>query len=161
MRLAGTSQPSASLPGLLFGSILGDRDCWKEGAMDRVEQEERRVSFEQLKKFGMKWAVLAAMRLDVGNQGVGVPADVDGRLKLARMKILSGCFSPCEVGCELSKIEAQLVSVGAALGEQCLRPWFELLGQAMQGILDPARIDDIPALRPVATDCQYLACHCG
>ncbi|RPH36390.1 MAG: hypothetical protein EHM91_16095 [Planctomycetota bacterium] len=129
--------------------------------MDAMGQEERRVSFEQLKKFGMKWAVLAAMRLDVGSQGISVPADMDARLKLARMKILSGCFSPCEVGCDLSKIEAQLVSVGADLGEHYLRPWFELLGQAMQGILDPARIDDIPALKPVATDCRYLACHCG
>jgi hypothetical protein len=123
--------------------------------------EERRVSFEQLKKFGMKWAVLAAMRLDVGHQNVRVPADVDDQLKLARMKILSGCFSPCEVGCTLSRIEGQLVAAGAELGAAYLRPWFELMGQAMQGVLDPARIDDIPALQPVAMDCKFLACHCG
>jgi hypothetical protein len=129
--------------------------------MNTVEREERKVSFEQLKKFGTRWAVLTALALDLARQGVRVPPETDEELKLARMKILSGCFSPCEVGCTLSKVEGQFVASGASLGEEYLRPWFDLLAQAMQGGIDPQRIADIPALQPVATDCKFLACHCG
>jgi hypothetical protein len=129
--------------------------------MATVEQEDRKVSFEQLKKFGTRWAVLTALSLDLARQEVRVAADVDEELKLARMKILSGCFSPCEVGCALGKVEGQLVAAGASLGEEYLRSWFNLLAQAMQGAIDPQRIADIPVLQPVATDCQFLVCRCG
>lgn len=129
--------------------------------MATVNHDERKVSFEWLKKFGLKWAVLTALALDLARQDVRVPADVNAQLKLTRMKIMSGCFSPCEVGCELGKIEGQLISVGASIGEDYLRPWFDLLGQAMEGRIDPSRITDIPALEPVANDCMFLACHCG
>ena len=129
--------------------------------MVTTQQDERRVSFEWLKKFGMKWAVLAALVIDVGKRGIRVPSDVNEQLKLARMKIMSGCFSPCEVGCVLGKLEGQLVSLGASLGEDYLRPWFDLLGQAMEGRIDPGRISDIPALEPLANDCKLLACRCG
>jgi hypothetical protein len=74
---------------------------------------------------------------------------------------MSGCFSPCEVGCALGQIEGQLVAAAASVGEDYVRRWLDLLGQAMQGLIDPRRTADIPALEPVATDCQYLACHCG
>lgn len=129
--------------------------------MGAVDQDDRKVSFEWLKKFGTKWAVLAALDVDLGRRGVRVPHEVDEQLKLGRMKIMSGCFSPCEVGCLLGKVEGQLISVGSALGADYLRPWFDLLGQAMEGRIDPRRLSDIPALKPVATDCQFLACHCG
>jgi hypothetical protein len=129
--------------------------------MATMDQEERKVSFELLKKFGMRWAVLTALGLDMGGQGVSVPAVVWDELKLARMKILSGCFSPCEVNCALGKVEGKLISVGARLGPDYLRPWFELLADAMEGRIDPGRIHEIPALQPVATDCQFLRCQCG
>jgi hypothetical protein len=129
--------------------------------MATVDQDERKVSFEWLKKFGMKWAVLAALVVDLGKRGVRVPTDANEQLKLARMKIMSGCFSPCEVGCALGKLEGQLVAIGSSLGEDYLRPWFDLLGQAMEGRIDPGRISEIPALAPVANDCKLLACRCG
>jgi hypothetical protein len=129
--------------------------------MTTADQEERKVSFEWLKKFGTKWAVLTALGLDLAKRGIRVPPDLNEQLKLARMKIMSGCFSPCEVGCTLSKVEGQLISVGSSLGEDYLRPWFDLLGQAMEGRIDPQRIANIPALEPVASDCQFLACQCG
>ena len=126
-----------------------------------AQQDERKVSFEWLKKFGMKWAVLAALVVDLGKRGVRVPDDVNEQLKLARMKIMSGCFSPCEVGCLLAKLEGQLVAIGASLGEIYLRPWFDLLGQAMEGRIDPHRVSEIPVLEPVVNDCKWLACRCG
>lgn len=129
--------------------------------MATVASDERKVSFEWLKKFGVKWAVLTALGRDLAKRGVRVPADVNDDLKLTRMKIMSGCFSPCEVGCALGKVEGQLVAVGSSLGQDYLRPWFDLLGQAMEGRIHPGRLSDIPGLQPVATDCKFLECRCG
>lgn len=125
------------------------------------QQDDRKVSFEWLKRFGMKWAVLAALVVDLWKRGVRVPSAANEELKVARMKIMSGCFSPCEVGCILGKLEGQLVALGASLGEDYLRPWFDLLGQAMEGRIDPSRVSDIPALQPIANECKWLACRCG
>jgi hypothetical protein len=125
------------------------------------QQDDRKVSFESLKKFGMKWAVLAAWVIDLGRRGVRVPSAVNEELKVGRMKIMSGCFSPCEIACAFGKLEGQLIALGSALGEDYLRPWSGLLGQAMEGRIDPGRISDIPALEPVANDCKLLACRCG
>ena len=129
--------------------------------MATVAQDERNVSFEMLKRFGMKWAVLAALVTDLGKRGVRLPPDTNEQLKLTRMKIMSGCFSPCDVGCAFGKLEGQLISLGSALGEDYLRPWSDLLGQAMEGRIDPGRISDIPALEPIVNECKWLACRCG
>lgn len=125
-------------------------------------QEGREISLEMLKKFGTRWAVLAAMRLDMGSRGITIGGETDEQLKLARVQILSGCFSPCEVGCSLSKLEGQLISsVGSSLGEEYFRPWSDLLAQAMRGEIDPSRTAEIPALKPVEMDCKFLACRCA
>jgi hypothetical protein len=129
--------------------------------MASVAQDERRVGFELLKKYGMKWAVLAALVIDLGKRGVRIAPETNEQLKLARMKIMSGCFSPCEVGCEFAKLEGQLIALGSSLGEAYLRPWSDLLGRAMEGRIEPGRVSDIPALEPVANDCKLLACRCG
>ena len=129
--------------------------------MVTVAQADREVSFELLKRFGMKWAVVAALVVDLGKRGVRVPSAVNEDLKVARMKIMSGCFSPCEIGCEFGKLEGQLIALGASLGEDYLRPWSDLLGQAMEGRIDPRRVSEIPALQPIANDCKWLACRCG
>ena len=129
--------------------------------MATADRDERRVSAEWLKKFGMKWAVLTALLIDCGNRGVRIPPDVHGRLNLARVKIVSGRFSPCEVGSTLDRVEGQLVSAGRSLGEDYLRPWIDLLGQAMEGSIDPRRMSEMPALGSVAAECAFLACHSG
>lgn len=128
-------------------------------------QEGRENSLEMLnmlKKFGTRWAVLAAMRLDMASRGMRIGSEVDEDLKMARVQILSGCFSSCEVGCSLSKLEGQLISsIGSSLNEEYLRPWSELLAQAMRGEIDPSRVAEIPALKPVEMDCKFLACRCA
>jgi hypothetical protein len=101
------------------------------------------------------------MRLDMAGRGIKIGSEIDEQLKLARVQILSGCFSPCEVGCTLSKVEGQFISGGSALGEDYIREWSGLLAQAMQGEIDPSRVAEIPALKPVAMDCKFLACRCG
>jgi hypothetical protein len=99
--------------------------------------------------------------IDLGKRGIRVPSGVNEELKVARMKIMSGCFSPCEIACAFGKLEGQLIALGASLGEDYLRPWSDLLGKAMEGRIDPSRVSDIPALEPIANDCKWLACRCG
>jgi hypothetical protein len=129
--------------------------------MEPVE-EARQVSLDMLKKYGTKWAVLAAMRLDMASRGIRIGGEADEQLKLARVQILSGCFSPCEVGCSLSKLEGQLISsIGSTQCGDYLRPWSDLLARAMRGEIDHERLADIPALKPVEMDCKFLACRCA
>jgi len=126
-----------------------------------TQTEEGRVGQEALKKFGGRWAVLAAMRLDMARMGIEVGPEIDEQLSFARIKVLSGCFSPCEVGCSLSKIEGQLISKGYILGGKYLQDWSDLLAQAMRGDIDLRRVVEIPALKPVEMDCKFLACGCS
>ena len=117
--------------------------------------------FEMLKRYGAKWAVLAAMTADMARKGIEVPRDVFEALKTARGKIESGCFSACEVGCDLSQVEGPLFSQGYLLDQQDFQQWSDLLAEAMQGKLDYQRIMDIPALAPVKNDCTFLRCSCS
>ncbi len=130
--------------------------------MQSTEQTERKqVGFDLMKKFGMRWAVLTAMRLAMEQKGIRIGPDTDEKLKLVRMQILSGCFATCEVGCELNKVEGNLIAAGCALGEDFHREWSGLLGKAMQGEIDFRQIGEIPALSPVLNDCRLLECRCS
>ena len=123
---------------------------------------DRRVfDFEMLKRYGAKWAVLAAMAADMVRKGVEMPSGVMEALKTARSKIESGCFSPCEIGCDLSQVEGPLFSQGYLLDQREFQQWSDLLAEAMQGKLDYQRIMDIPALAPVKNDCMFLRCGCS
>jgi hypothetical protein len=117
--------------------------------------------FEMLKRYGARWAVLAAMTTRMAQKGIEVPRDVFEALKNARGKIESGCFSTCEVGCDLSQAEGPLFAQGYLLDEQDFQQWSDLLAEAMQGKLDYERIMDIPALEPIRNDCRFLGCKCS
>ena len=94
-------------------------------------------------------------------QGISVPREVFEALKTARSKIESGCFSTCEVSCDLSQAEGPLFSQGYLLDQQDFQQWSDLLAEAMQGKLDYERIMGIPALDPVKNDCRFLGCKCS
>ncbi len=117
--------------------------------------------FEMLKCYGARWAVLAAMTSHVSQKGIQLPQEVFEALKTARGKIESGCFSTCEVGCDLSQAEGPLFAQGYLLDEQDFQQWSDLLAEAMQGKLDYERIMNIPALAPVKSDCKFLGCKCA
>ena len=119
------------------------------------------VEFETLKRLGGKWAVLMSMSVDMARNGAQLPPDLNDTLTLARMKIGSGCFSVCEVGCALSDIESRLSSHYDCLDEDAFAQWSDLLGEAMQGNLDHERIVVTPALEPVKNDCMFLKCACS
>ncbi len=125
-------------------------------------KEEQKVSYEMLKKYGAKWAVLAAMETDLSKKGVVVPAATMKDIEMSHVKISSGCFSTCQVHCDLTKIEASLVSKGADFGDEYMDQWFNLMGEAMIGNLDPQKIAGIPLLKPIESSCAFLeGCKCG
>ena len=116
--------------------------------------------FEILRRYGAKWAVLAAMTADMTKRRIEVPPAVFEALKTVRGKIESGCFSPCEVGCDLAVAESHLFSQGYLLEEKDFQQWSDLLGEAMQGKLDYQTMMGIPAFEPVKNDCRFLGCAC-
>jgi hypothetical protein len=117
--------------------------------------------FEALKKYGAKWAVLAAMTANMDRKGMKLPGSVFESLQTTRSKLVSGCFSLCEIACDLSRIEGPLFSQGHSLDEREFQKWSDLLAEAMQGSLDYHRILGIPALDPIKNDCGFLACSCS
>jgi len=119
------------------------------------------LEFEILRRLGGRWAVLTAMSLAMQKKGIPVPPDINETLKTARLKIVSGCASPCEVNCVLAEAESQLFSQGPTLGDEKFMMWSDLLGDAAQGKLDYARIQMISALEPIHQDCKFLGCTCG
>lgn len=122
--------------------------------------DEEKVSYDLLKKYGAKWAVLAAMQADLSRKGIAVPELTNKEIQMSHAKISSGCFSPCDANCDLTKIEANLVSNGAVLGDEYMDQWFDLMGEAMSGALGPEKISEIPLLKPVETMCGFLQCTC-
>jgi hypothetical protein len=126
-----------------------------------VTDDKKQFDFEMLKRYGAKWAVLAAMTADMAKKGIELPRAVFEELKKARGKIESGCFSPCEVGCDLAQVEGPLFSQGYLIDEKDFQQWSDLLGEAMQGKLDYERIMGIPAFDPVKNDCRFLRCSCS
>jgi hypothetical protein len=126
------------------------------------EQDDKTAfQFEILQRYGAKWAVLAAMAAAMTRQGIALPPSVFEAIKAARGKIVSGCFSACEVNCDLANVEGPLFSQGYLLDEKDFQQWSDLLAEAMQGKLDYQRILGIPALDLIKSDCGFLNCRCS
>lgn len=124
------------------------------------DEGKKTESFELLKKYGARWAVLAALHIDLRKKGVNISPEISSELETAHVKISSGCFSTCEASCSLGKVEAGLIPLGSKFGDDYVAEWFDLLGQAMQGEIDIHKISNIPLLQPIKTDCGFLECVC-
>jgi len=123
-------------------------------------ETKQESSYELLKKYGSRWAILTAMSMDLAKKGIQLPHDFNSILEVTRIEITSGCYSSCEIDCTLNKVEGQLISSGSSFGETYLDPWMDLLAKAMQGKLDYKKIIKIPALKPVENSCGFLNCSC-
>ncbi|MFC2133002.1 DUF2096 family protein [Bacteroidota bacterium] len=121
---------------------------------------ERQASYDLLKKYGARWAVLAAIEVDLMKKRVNIPHEISKSLEAAHVKISSGCFSTCEADCSLSKVESNLIPLCSVYGDEYVDYWYELLGRAMQGQITREDISDIPLLKPVETNCGFLECVC-
>jgi hypothetical protein len=127
--------------------------------MDKRDNKEK-VSYDLLKKFGAKWAVLAAMELDLASKGEFISKRTLKNLEMAHVKISSGCFSTCEASCDLGKIEGAMVAIGAQYGDNYMDKWFDLFELAMAGKLESKDIANVPVLKPIQSKCGFLECNC-
>lgn len=123
-------------------------------------EQEQELSFDLLKKYGSKWAVLVAMSIDLSRKGIKLPDEVNESLQILRIKITSGCYSTCEVGCIIGVVEGQLIACGAEFGDSYLNSWIDLLTSAIKGELDYESLIQIPVIEPVKTSCGFLKCNC-
>jgi hypothetical protein len=114
-----------------------------------------------LEKYGLRWAVLAAWRTELTQRAVALPTDVLTSLEVSRIKISSGCFSPCEIGCDLRRIEAVLTAIEASSPSEQTDKWLGLLGRAMADRVEPADLLSVPAIRIRFNDCRARGCACG
>ena len=123
-------------------------------------EQKQEISYDLLKKYGAKWAVLVAMSVDLTKKGIKLPDEGNKSLQIVRIEITSGCYSTCEVGCTMGVVEGHLIAFGAELGDNYLNFWIDLLSSAIKGELDYETLIQIPVLEPVKTSCGFLKCSC-
>jgi hypothetical protein len=128
------------------------------------EQRNRDLKITQdeavLKQYGLRWAVLAAWRDALQLRQVPLPVEADRLLENARIKIASGCFSVCEVGCDLTQLEAALTSLDASTRHDGVDFWVDMLGHSMSSEAEAQRILKIPAILSRHQNCGLAACRC-
>lgn len=126
--------------------------------MAELMRKKDQIEMSMLRRFGLRVAILEAWEEKLRVKGVAIPSAVSGALARARVKVSSGCFTACEVGCELGRIEATLVSLAGALGEDAAEPWLEMLGECMSeksAIEDIERNIQFPAVRTYMNRFQF------
>ncbi len=127
----------------------------RENSDEKMEQEEA-----ILKQFGLRWAVMAGWRDALQLRHLELPVNADRLLENARIKIASGCFSVCDVGCDLSELEAILTSTDASSGHNWVDFWVDMLGHSMADDAETERILKIPAVRARYNNCGLSVCRC-
>ena len=115
---------------------------------------------EVLRRFGLRWAVLAAWRDALRLRQVELPPEADRNFDNARLKLASGCFSVCAVGCDLSAVEGMLTSVDSSSQHNWVDFWLDLLAQSMTGGSETERILKIPAVRARFLGSGVRGCAC-
>ncbi|MFH1018580.1 MAG: hypothetical protein V1798_10440 [Pseudomonadota bacterium] len=125
------------------------------GTQSRLENE-----LSLLKKYGLRWAVLAAWWDELLNRKVPTAPEIAKRLEASRIRISSGCFSGCEVGCDLQEIESLLTSADASMPAASINRWLKLLGRAMNDRTNVEELLKIPAVHFRYNDCQLRPCGC-
>jgi hypothetical protein len=130
--------------------------------MGEESTAEGRVVLEEatLKQYGLRWSVLAAWSDALRLRQVPLPQEMDRLLENARIKLASGCFSVCEVGCDLSQLEGALTSIDASSLHNWVDFWIDMLGHSMSDKAETERILKVPAIRARYNNCGITACRC-
>lgn len=131
--------------------------------MDPTSGSESAVAHEidVLRKYGLRWAVLAAWRDALELRHVVLPPETERALYRARLKLASGCFSVCDVGCDLSAVEAALTSADASSHHNWVDFWLDILQHSMSEGGETERILKIPAVRARFESCGIKGCSCA
>ena len=113
-----------------------------------------------LAQYGLRWAVLAGWRDALQLRQVPLPTETDRLLESARVKLASGCFATCEVGCDLTQLEATLTALDASTQHNWVDFWVELLGRSMSDSAEIELILKIPAIKARYLNCGLKGCRC-
>jgi len=130
---------------------------------ERTQQEKDEATQQQvgvLQQYGLRWAVLAAWRDALQLRQVKVPADTDVVLETARMKIASGCFSVCDVGCDLTTVEGELTIADSSTDHNWVDFWIDLLARAMSSGEEVERVLKVPTVKFRYNNCGSNVCRC-
>jgi hypothetical protein len=113
-----------------------------------------------LQQYGLRWAALAAWRDALKLRQVRVAAETDLLLDGARIKIASGCFSVCDVGCDLANIEAALTTADGSTDHNWVDFWVDLLAHSMSSREETERVLKVPSIRFRCNNCGSKVCRC-
>jgi len=132
------------------------RNNAKPDDTDRANQEAA-----VLEKYSLRWAVLAAWHKDLMARNSAIAAEVVTNLETAKIKISSGCFSPCEVGCDLRSIEAALTAADASARDSQVDKWLDVLARSMDDSVDSEELLGMQTIRVQFNSCRARGCNCG
>ncbi len=103
-------------------------------AISQTDQVKNELSI--LRVYGLRYSVLAAWEEELRMKGVRIVPNIAKPLEATRVKISSGCFSACEVGADLGRIEAHIVTAAANSGVTNIDEWLGFLGDCMAATAD-------------------------
>lgn len=128
--------------------------------MVQLREPHHRPESDVLESFALRWSVLAAWLHELRGRESAVDPRMATLLESTRLKIASGVFSVCEVGCDLARMEAALVSRTASVDPESVETWLDALRESMT---EPERTRSRPWYRAIsspALDCGYRSCVC-
>lgn len=99
--------------------------------MGELMRKKDQIEISVLKRFGLRISILEAWEGSLRGKGAAIPPEVPITLSRARVKISSGCFTACDVGCDLRRVEGDLVSAAGSLGAEDAELWLNMLGTCM------------------------------
>jgi len=104
--------------------------------MANLLKDQVKVEHSVLKKYGLRYSILAAWEDELRVKGVKIVPAIAKPLEAVRVKISSGCFSVCDVGSDLGRIEGVLVSTATTSGRTNVDEWLGFLGECMSESAD-------------------------
>jgi hypothetical protein len=104
--------------------------------MEISRTEKGNVELSVLKTYGLRYSILAAWEEELRSKGITLVPNIAKPLEAVRVKISSGCFSVCEVGCDLGRIEAHLLTAASSAGVTNIDDWLSFLGECMSETAD-------------------------
>lgn len=131
-----------------------------DASLETLQGSREAVDRSVLQQYGLRWAVLAAWADQLRSRGLDLAPEVRLRQEEARIKIASGCFSTCEVGCILGEIEATLISADGSTSDTREGFWTELLAMAMTDRAAAEQLLRFPAVKVHYSDCGAPICRC-
>lgn len=114
-----------------------------------------------LKKYGLRWAVLAAWTMQLESKALSIPPATRKKLHEARVMLTSGCYSSCGVSCALNAVEGSLMSVDSSTSHNTVNYWTELLAQSMSEEGTAVKVLSVPSVEVQYSSCKFNRCECG